>query len=223
MIQINLLPEEMRRASRTSPKALGLLVVASVLAFGAVGTTGFLWFNVRADKRARMAITQEQLDNLTPRAQYADKLKKEKEEFEKRNKTIGEIAASRIVWSRKLDRLADVVGRDATQSRHRVWLDSLDVDAKSDQTPHLKLKGFSAGPDVEGVANFHDDLKADPVFREGFVDFGTPSTKQDDPDDGLEPPAKRSFDFELKLPGKDKKKTKAVHKTPAPSTDGAAK
>ena len=68
MIQINLLPDEMRRASRTSPKALVLLFVASVLCFGALGTTGFLWFNVRADKRARMAITQEQLDNLMPRA-----------------------------------------------------------------------------------------------------------------------------------------------------------
>ena len=34
MIQINLLPPEYRRAYRLSPKTMGLLFVASVLAFG---------------------------------------------------------------------------------------------------------------------------------------------------------------------------------------------
>jgi len=217
MIQINLLPEEMRRSTRTSPKTLGLLFVATVLCFGGVGTTGFLWFNVRADKQARVDISQEQLDNMMPRAKYADQLDKEKTEFEKRNKTIGEIASSRIVWTRKLDRLSEIVSRDATQQRHRVWLSSLDVNAVTDsQNAGVKIAGYSAGDDLEGVSNFHEDLRTDPVFKEGFVTFTPPDQKVQEAEEGFEPPKKTEFKFEAKLPVKEKKKG-PPRKAPAPA------
>lgn len=217
MIQINLLPDEMRRSTRTSPRTLVLLFVASVLCFGGVGTAGFLWFNVRADKQARVDISTEQLENMMPRARYADSLDKEKAEFEKRNKTIGEIASSRIVWTRKLDRLSEIISRDATQNRHKVWLGTLDVDSRTDTTSAgVTVKGYSVGADIEGVSNFHEDLKNDPVFAEGFVGFTPPDSSKDDPDEGLEPAVKREFKFDIKLPTKDKKKG-PPRKTPAPA------
>lgn len=207
MIQINLLPDELRRSTRTSPRTLALLFVATVLCFGGVGTTGFLWFNVRADKQARVDISQEQLENMMPRARYADALDKEKSEFEKRNKTIGEIATSRIVWTRKLDRLSEIVSRDATQQRHRVWLNLLDIDARTDtQNAGVGVKGYSVGADLEGVSNFHEDLTKDPTFSEGFVSSTPPSSSVEDPDKDLEPAVKRAFKFDVKLPSKDKKK-----------------
>ncbi len=206
MIQINLLPEELRRATRTSTKALALLFGATVLCFGGLGTTGFLWFNVRADKQARVDIAQEQLDNIVPGARYADQLAKEKSEFETRNKTIGEIAASRIVWTRKLDRLAEIVSRDATQRSHRVWLDSIDVDNRADSSKGgIEFKGCSAGPDIDGVSNFHDELSHDPVFSEGFKTFTPHQSKLGDTDDSFDPPVKREFEFAVKLPVKEKK------------------
>jgi len=218
MIQINLLPEEMRRATRTSPRTLALLFIASVLGCGAVGTAGFLWFNVRADKQARVEISQEQLENMMPRARYADALDKEKAEYEKRNKTIEEIAGSRIVWTRKLDRLNEIVSRDATQQRHKVWLGVLDVDARTDtQSAGVNVRGFSVGSDIEGVSNFHEDLKNDPVFREGFVGFTPPGSAVTDPDKELEPAVKREFKFDIKLPTKDKKKGPARRAAPAPA------
>lgn len=214
MIHINLLPEELRRSTRTSPKTLGLLFAASVLCFGGLGTTGFLWFNVRADKQARVDITQEQLEGMMPRAKYADQLDKEKSEFEKRNKTINEIALSRIIWTRKLDRLSEIVSRDATTNRHRAWLDTLDIDCKADTThPGIKLKGFNAGDDYESVSNFHEDLMTDPVFSDGFVKFTPPDMKVNDPDEGVEPAKKTEYRFEIKLPEKDKRK--AAPKKPA--------
>jgi Tfp pilus assembly protein PilN len=216
MIQINLLPDEMRRSTRTSPRTLVLLFVASLFAFGGIGTAGFLWFNVRADKQARVDISQEQLDNMMPRARYADSLDKERSEYEKRNKTIGEIAASRIVWTRKFDRLSEIVSRDATQQRHRVWLESLQMDCKSDSQGGVKFKGFNAGDDLEGVSNFHEDLAKDPVFGDGFAMFTAPESSQEDPEEDVEPAIKRSFRFDAKLPVKDKKKA-------APAAKPAAK
>jgi Tfp pilus assembly protein PilN len=208
MIQINLLPDEMRRSTRTSPRTLALLFVTTVLCFGAVGTTGFLWFNVRADKQARVDILQEQLENMMPRARYADSLDKEKSEFEKRNKTIREIAASRIVWTRKLDRLSEIVSRDASQTRHKVWLESLQVNASPDAAnAGVKFEGFSVGDDIESVSNFHEDLRTDPVFAEGFVAFTPPESKvSEDEEKDVEPAKKMEFKFEAKLPVKDKKK-----------------
>jgi hypothetical protein len=215
MITINLLPDELRRATRTSPRTLGVLLVASLLGFGGLGTTGFLWFNVRADKQARVDISQEQLDNMLPRAKYADSLDAEKAEYEKRNKTIGEIAASRIVWTRKLDRMCEIVNRDMTFQRHRVWLKTLDVDAKADAAnPMVRIKGYNAGEDIEGVSNFHEDLRTDPVFAKGFVSFTPPGSKLEDPEEGVVPAQKREFGFDAKLPAKEKKNT--ILKKPAP-------
>lgn len=220
MIQINLLPDELRRAKSSSPKALVLVFAASVLCFGGLGTAGFLWFNVRADKQGRVDIAQEQLDNLTPRAKYAETLAKEKADFEKRNKTIGEIATSRIVWTRKLDRLGEIVARDTTQRSHRVWLQSIDVDSRTESNnAGVELKGSSAGPDLDGVSNFHEDLKNDPVFSEGFVAYTSPQSKLGDEDDEFEPPVKRDFEFAVKLPAKEKKK--APPRKPAPAAKPA--
>src|SRR5262249_59372853 len=94
----------------------------------------------------RVKIAQEQLDGLMPRAKYADLLAKEKSELDKRNKTIGEIAASRIVWTRKLDRLSEVVNKDVTTARHKVWLTSADIDTGSDTKARpIRFSGFGPG------------------------------------------------------------------------------
>ncbi len=207
MIAINLLPDELRRNSRTSPKALVLLFVVSVVSFGSVGFTGFLWFNVKSDREARVNIAQEQLDGLMPRAKYADLLAKEKSEFDKRNKAIGEIASSRIVWTRKLDRLSEVVNKDVTQARHKVWLTSTDIDTGSDsKAGSIRISGYGAGKNLDNYANFYSDLKSDPVFSAGFAEFTAPSGKVDEGDTGVEPPEKVEFKFEVKMPSKDTKK-----------------
>jgi Tfp pilus assembly protein PilN len=220
MIQINLLPDELRRSTRTSPKALALLFVVSVLSFGSAGFCGFLWFNVKADREARVQIAQDQLDALAPRAKYADQLSKEKSEFDKRNKTINDISASRIVWTKKLDRLSEIVNRDVTQGRHRVWLNSLDIDTGSDtKAGAVKVEGYSAGKNIDNYTNFHDDLKSDPVFKEGFGEYTAPSGRVDEPEDGVEPPEKTEFKFDVKMQSKDPKKKSGK---PAPKPAAAA-
>jgi Tfp pilus assembly protein PilN len=223
MIQINLLPEELRRNTRTSPKALALLFIVSVVSFGSAGFTGFLWFNVKADREARVQIAQDQLDGLTPRAKYADNLSKEKAEFDKRNKTITEIASSRVVWTKKLDRLSEIVNRDVTQGRHKVWMSSVDVDTGSDtKAGQVKVEGFSAGKNIDNYTNFHDDLKNDPVFKEGFAEYTAPSAKVEDPEAGVEPPEKTEFKFDVKMTPKDPKK-KTAGKAPAKPATTATK
>ncbi len=223
MISINLLPDELRRNSRTSPKALAVLFVVSVVSFGSAGFCGFLWFNVKSDREARVNIAQEQLDGYTPRAKYADLLSKEKSEFDKRNKTIGEIAASRIVWTRKCDRLSEVVNKDVTQGRHKVWLTSIDVNTGSDtKAGNIRISGYGAGKNIDNYANFYDDLKNDPVFSAGFSEFTAPSGKVDEGDTNVEPPEKVEFKFEVNMPSKDTKKKSPAKAAAKPATDKPA-
>jgi len=220
MIQINLLPEELRRNTHTSPKALALLFIASVISFGSAGVTGFLWFNMKADREARVQIAQDQLDSLMPRAKYADSLSKEKAEFDKRNNTITEIASSRIVWTKKLDRLSEVVNRDVTLARHKIWLQSVDVDSPLDtKAGVVKVEGFGVGKNLDNPTNFYDDLKTDPVFNAGLAEFTAPTQKVDDKEIGVIPPEKTEFGFSAKMPAKDikAKKHTAAPKSAAPA------
>lgn len=207
MININLLPDEFRRSQRSSPRTVLLLLAASILAFGSLGTIGYLYFTVRASKQSDVDIDTERLANLRPQAEYSDRLTKEKQEFEKRNKTIREIASSRVLWTEKMDRFSEIINRDITTGRHQVWMSSLDIDSKPDsRTPGIKLKGYSAGSAIEKVSNFHEDLKNDSVFASSFVGMTAPKSKLENPEAGFDPPEKISFEFEMQLPVEDPKK-----------------
>ena len=207
MIEINLLPEEYQRSQRTSPRILGMLLVATVLAFGSLVAAGYLYFNVLSRAQSRVDQAREELDHLMPQVRYSDALEKEKAEFERRSKTIQEIASSRLLWTRKMDRMSEIVNQDLTTRRHQVWLSQIDVDSKIDsRTPGMSLKGYSAGNEIEKVSNFHEDLKTDPVFAEGFVQFTAPNQKLEEADEGVEPSEKIQFDFRIDLPPRDNKK-----------------
>ena len=105
-----------------------------------------MFFRVRADAVNRVEIAQEELNNLAPQASYADNLETEKAEFAKRSKTIQEIAGSRMLWSRKMDRLSAIVNQDVTTGRHQVWLGQIKVDSRvgSRTAGGIELKGMSA-------------------------------------------------------------------------------
>ena len=207
MIQINLLPDEYKRATTVPPKSLAVLGVVSLLGFGSLGALGYLFFTMRSEASSRVEIAQEQLNNLRPRSQYADALEKEKADFEKRNSTISEIAASRILWTKKLDRLSAIVNEDRSTGRHMVWLEQLDIDSRVDTAAGgVKLRGHSATANVENVSNFHEDLQADPVFAEGFETFTAPGSKRGELSEDLEPAEQMDFDFQVLLPAKKKKR-----------------
>lgn len=217
MIQINLIPEEFKRSSTLPARSLLVLAIASLLGFGSVGALGYLFFNVRAEAANRVEIAQEQLSHLSAREKYADDLDRERAEFEKRHKTIQEIAGSRILWTKKMDRLSTVINTDRTSGRHQVWLSSLDVDARaSSKAGGMGLKGHSATANLEAVSNFHEDLQSDPVFAQGFVLFTAPSSRLGDRNDEVDPPDQMDFTFDVKLPVKETKKAAPAKPAKAP-------
>ncbi len=224
MIQINLLPDEFRRSQRTSAATLSVILIATFFGFGSLSVTGYLYLNVRAEAHSRVSILKEQLDNMTPQVRYAESLDSEKGEFEKRNKTIQEIAKSRTLWSEKLDRFAEIVNRDVMSPRHQVWFDGIDIECGLEaKDPHMDLDGFSAGEEFKLVSNFHEDLSRDAVFAKGFTEFTAPTQTLQDPEEGIDPPHKVAFDFGIKLPYEDpKKKKKAEAAKKAEATESAA-
>ena len=70
MIEINLLPDDYRRAGKTPPRTLGLMMGATVLSFGGLGLLAYFYMNVRADAANRVEIAQQKLENLKPQADW---------------------------------------------------------------------------------------------------------------------------------------------------------
>ena len=202
MIEINLIPEDLRRQGTTPPKTLAILAGACVLASIATFACAWMFLGVRSAAQDRVEMAQGQLNGLNTRQKYAEALEKERAEFQKRSKTIQEIAGGRVVWTRKLDRLSAIVNQDLESGRHQVWFASLDCDAGATKAGGIKFKGFSAGNKVESVSNFHEDLKQDAVFVEGFEGFTHPNMKLSQLETDFDPPVKMEFDFESRFPAK---------------------
>ena len=206
MIEINLLPEDLRRPGATPPRTLGVLIVAAVLSTSSLASLGYVYLDIYAATQSQMEIAQDQFSSLDPQLRFAKDLEREKDEFQKRHTTISEIASSRVLWSKKLDRLCVVVNQDLESGRHQVWMDQLDLDSGSSKQGGMKFRGYSGGGLLINVSNFHGDLQRDEAFVEGIVEFTPPTTRLSEVEPEYQPPERWDFSFEAKFPEKAKKK-----------------
>ena len=164
MIRINLLPEEYRRADRTSPKVFAAMIAAVVLSCSVFGWFGLIYFgDLRALEKKHEAVTNT-LTTETKRAAYYDQLVKEEKEFSKRSDTIQSIASSRLLWTKILEELIDVVNNNT--DRHVAWFTSLDIKEGSKSGPSVNMPGMVQGSKITSVANFHEDLEKTEFFKD---------------------------------------------------------
>jgi len=166
MIRINLLPEEYRRADRTSPKVFGAMIAAVVLTCSVFGWFGLIYFGELRDFEKRHETVSSTLATESKRAAYYDQLVKEEKEFSKRANTIVTIASSRLLWTKLLEELIDVVNNNT--DRHVCWFTSLDIKegTPSKQGPSVNMPGMVQGSKITMVANFHEDLEKTEFFKD---------------------------------------------------------
>ena len=169
MIQINLLPEEYRRRERTSIKVFATILGAVVVACCSAGYLGHVYFQEYQTLVSERESQQEKLRNIEGLAKYDDRLVAEIKEYEKRSKTIQQIANSRVLWTRLLDRFIDLVNNEGSTERHMCWFDNLKVgDTRGAAGPRMTLAAFSETASWKKQADFLDDLQNDELF---FTDF----------------------------------------------------
>lgn len=219
MIQINLLPDEYRRAQRTPVRvfaaiALGVTVNATL---GAV----WLWNQLGpgAEVEQKLEVLQGDLDTLVPLVNYHQALEKETKLYESREKTLDEIVAQRVSWTEKVDELVDVINDGGDdQSKYLIWLDNLNV-SQSERAARpggqasggkLSAKANSGDGDFALVANFLEDV-AESDFGFGFSEPAPPAGSLSEPDPNLIPSVVFSFNLGLDLlPADERQKLEAA-------------
>jgi len=165
MIQINLLPKELRRSEPTPwPKLLGLL--ASLIIILTVGLVMIYYrFNVLPTVLLERDRTKEEMKGLQERAKEADDLEKEIKDFEMREKTILQIRKDRWVWAKKLDQIVDIVPS-------YIQLESLNIRATAarrrskDLGPTIEMDCLSKGSDERNIAKFRRRIINSPLWED---------------------------------------------------------
>lgn len=188
MIQINLLPPELRKKVKRKRVALVLPKVrtlALVLGIGiAVGSVqGALWLTVGV-VRWQAARMDRKVQNLSARKLELDRKGAEERMLRDKLWTVGELERP-IIWSRKLNDLSDAMVRG-------VWLSRLSMEKKIVEIPGAggkKLRQLTRSLILEGhalsmgegeaatVAQFVKSLKSSASFMTEFSDVTVVSTK----------------------------------------------
>ena len=130
MITINLLPYELRPIKRTP-----LPYIAGGLAFAAVLVIVFITYLAgRSDVNAanrRLAQNQGEYSALLPVITEFNELNAKKQQLDKKAKTIEEIVADRLIWSRELYNFARLLPKN-------VWYTAIEVKIEPYEELHTE-------------------------------------------------------------------------------------
>lgn len=198
MIQINLLPREYKGRERLSLKVWATLLTAVLLVCCSLGYFGHVYLNKYKTIEGERVGKEDKLRNLTPQAQYDDKLVAEAKEYKKRAKTIQGIANSRVLWSRLTDLFIDIVNNEGNTDRHNVWFRNLVVKANGKRGPTWSLNAFSQSKSFTKQANFLDDVKNNTEFFHDFAYINDPGGRVVSNKD-KHPPDAVSFKLDLRM------------------------
>lgn len=223
MITINLLPTQFRRRQRTPIRLFavtmfGVVVATSSLAYAAYARFGHL-SAIRSERRS----VDEEMEGLRPAVQYYDALLAERADAEKRVETIREIRASRILWTRKLDELAEIINVASDAERYTAWFDELSIEQNTEQRGsggEVTAKGVSGSDNFAKVAAFYQELEGHAFFTD-FSEINNPTGKRSERDETLDPPQIWEFPLDLKLKRRQPVQAKGAKGPPKPTPRAA--
>jgi len=164
MIEINLLPEDLKRHARSrgggGRRTIVLCLVLVVVAGGGAGYFHVVHLGARQRRRdllaARLATLQRDTQELAT-------LEAAIKHIAKRKRTLTALYAERILWAEKFDQLVDITPKN-------VWFRSIKLAAPrrrrlgSTSGGTFSMECYSAGADEKGITLFRERLEA----HEGF-------------------------------------------------------
>jgi hypothetical protein len=235
MITINLLPDEFRKRAQTPMRmvaAVGLAVAVNASLFA---WWSYLRFGVLANVETSRSVLQLDMDGLKPQVTYHESLQKEITMRSGREKTLAEITGNRVLWTKVIDELCDVVHAGREGIEHYVWFDDIQVkmeDAgagrRKSSYGSMKAAGHSGSTEYEQVANYLEDIE-DTTLSHLMVTFNKPAdleAKKNDPDEDLVPAVNWSFPLQLELKSPDERNgvvKKPIQKAEKAPIQGAVK
>lgn len=213
MITINLLPDEYRRKARSPIGVIAAVAAAALLNTSLFAYYGYLEFGTSANIETTRSVLQLDLDGLKPQVVYHKTLEKEIQTRSAREKTLSEITRNRVLWTKTLDELLDVVHAGREGIEHFVWLEDIDVKLESGGGSSrsgygtLKAAGHSGSEDYDQVANFLEDIE-DREISDLWRIFGKPQAPQariNDADEDLIPSVNWSFPLTIDVLSPDER------------------
>lgn len=199
MIKVNLLPPEYRKVEGTPVARLATTIAGVFLVACAAGVWGYVHMAVLAQVREEREQKEFDLASLKAQAERSQSLLREFKEYQRRRETIEKIGASRNLWSKKLDELADLIHNKGDTKRHLVWLAAIRTQQGRGNSPcRLVFNGWSGG-DYSRLSGFNADIKKDETFFQDFYGVDPPEGKETTIDDDAIPNKAFTFTFGLDL------------------------
>jgi len=213
MIRINLLPDEYRKRTRMPAKRMAAIAAAVAINASLLAFWGQLHFAVANEIEGVYSGHQLDMDGLKPQVDYHDALATEIKLFSSREKTLSDITKNRVLWTRKMDQLIDVVnaGNDVD---HFVWFDDANAQTQRARSGRatksygsFEAIGHSGSDKWDRMANFLDDVvdKDLTSFIDDFDTLNRPQGRKNDSDDGLIPAVNWVFPLKLTLRSPDER------------------
>lgn len=222
MITINLLPDEYRRRAKSPVAAISAVAASVLINASMIAYYGYLEFGTSANVETNRSVLQMDLDGLSPQVAYHEKLEAEIQTRSAREKTLAEITRNRVLWSRTMDELIDIVHAGREGIEHFIWFDDIDVKMQTaaggrgaQKFGQLKASGHSGSEDFDQVSNFLEDIE-DPELSsltQIFAKPGEPEGKKNAVEEELIPSINWSFPLTMELQSpEDRVKNRAASK-----------
>ncbi len=199
MIQVNLLPPEHRKVDGPPVARLVALVAGALLTASSVGAWAYVHVNVLGEEVRKREELEQERDQVRAQAERSARLSAEFGEYKKRRETIEKIGTSRVLWSRKLDELADIVHNKGDSKQFLVWLNQIRSMAgrRPDSPVGLFISGVSGGESYSKLSDFNRAIKENKEFYEDFLHVDPPAGGKQQFSDKRYPAVGWTFNFTL--------------------------
>ncbi len=162
MIELNLLPDELKSKKKQSSLELKPLLYLAPLVFGVLIAAHIYALGVFFVKNNQLSALEKKWELLAPQRRQLETLKKEIELSSQNTKTVETISSQRVNWAQKLNRLSlDLPGG--------VWFTEIYSNKKD-----FSLKGSVVSlqkTEMDIINNFLNTLKGDTGFFSDFVNL----------------------------------------------------
>ena len=153
MLKINLLPVRQLKKRAKAKKQLFGMFFLFFLILALLAIAGVLQAKRISGLQGELTTLQQQISSYTPILQRITKLKKDRDELDRKTELIKKLKTDSSLTVRTLDEVANRI------DNQRMWLDSL-----QQQDSSLRLSGVAL--DNQTIAQFMDNLKESPFVQD---------------------------------------------------------
>lgn len=159
MIEINLLPESMRKEKKEWPKEILLFFIGGFL----IGILILAWIFSSIQiivVNGRLSHLEREWKELLPVTEETSALMEKKQQLEERVMIVETLTKGRLLWAKKLNQLSNLIPEG-------VWLSSISLESKVEMVPSkqpVKAKGKGGSDETQAQASVSMEKKETKVL-----------------------------------------------------------